>query len=160
VPARVQLVCPGVRCSPVPHPWGQLHYFSGWGYQGAGFSSCPGAFSFHNARASGRDSAWDPHRTLDDILVLISLLQLLLALAARLPRPLLLRAGALFVLMIVQYTLAQLGDSTSTLWIAALHPVNALAITGIAIGIVIEGRAHLPIARIRPTAASAHDASG
>lgn len=119
-----------------------------------------GAFAFHSASASGRDSAWDPHRTVGDILVLLSLLQLLLAVAARLPRRLLLRAVALFVLMIVQYVIAQLGDSKSTLWIAALHPVNALAITGIAIGMVIEGRAYLPIARFRAAGGIAHDASG
>lgn len=112
-----------------------------------------GAFEFHNASAAGRDSGWDPHRTLGDILLLLSLLQLLLAIPTRLPRSLLVRAAGLFALMVVQYILAQLGDSVSTRFIAALHPVNALAITGIVIGMVIESRSLSPLARLRSTAA-------
>src|SRR5947209_835197 len=103
-----------------------------------------GAFEFHNSTDSGRDAGWDPHRTLGDILLLISLLQLLLALAARLPRALLVRAVGLFALMILQYILASLGDSVSTRFIAALHPVNGLAITGLMIGMVIQSRPYLP----------------
>jgi hypothetical protein len=118
-----------------------------------------GAFEFHNSTASGRDASWDPHRALGNLLLLISLLQLLLALAARLPRPLLFRAVGLFVLMIVQYVLAQLGDSVSTRWLAAFHAVNALAITGAAIGMVLEGRSYLPIARFRSPATGAVPAS-
>lgn len=109
-----------------------------------------GAFEFHNATAAGRDAGWDPHRTLGDIMVLLSLLQLLLALAARLPRGLLIRAVGLFVLMVLQFVLAQLGDSVSTRFIAALHPLNALAITGLVIGLVIESRPFSPIPRFRP----------
>ena len=88
-------------------------------------------------------------------MLLIALLQLLLTLPARLPRSLLLRAAGLFVLMVVRYILAQLGDSISTRFIAALHPVNALAITGIVIGMVIESRPFSPIPRLRATAAEA-----
>jgi hypothetical protein len=111
-----------------------------------------GAFEFHNASAAGRDAAWDPHRTLGDILLLIALIQLPLAFAARLPRPLLIRAVGLPVLMVLQYVLARLGDSVSTRFIAALHPLNALAITGLTIGLVILSRPYLPIARFRPAA--------
>lgn len=114
-----------------------------------------GAFEFHNTTAAGRDTAWDPHRTLGDIMVLISLLQLLLGLAARLPRGLLFRSVGLFVLMVLQYVLAGLGDTVSTRFIAALHPVNALAITGLALGLVILSRPYLPIARFRPAATEA-----
>jgi Family of unknown function (DUF6220) len=109
-----------------------------------------GAFDFHNATAAGRDSGWDPHRALGDIMVLISLIQLPIALAGRLPRGLLTRAIGLPVLMILQYFLASLGDSVSTRFIAALHPVNGLAILGLTIGMVIDGRQYLPIGRLRP----------
>jgi hypothetical protein len=111
-----------------------------------------GAFEFHNATAAGRDAGWAPHRILGDALLLLSLVQLLLALPSRLPGSLLTRAAGLFGLMVVQYILAQLGDSVSTRFLAALHPVNALAITGIVIGMVIESRSFSPLARLRSTA--------
>lgn len=114
-----------------------------------------GAFEFHNSTAAGRDAGWDPHRALGDILALLSLIQLLLALAARLPRPVLIQAVALLVLMIVQYVLAQLGDSVSTRWLAALHPLNGVAIMGTAFGMVIGGRQYVPITRFRSSAAEA-----
>jgi len=62
--------------------------------------------------------------------------------------------------MILQYVLARLGDSVSTRFIAALHPLNALAITGLTIGLVILSRPYLPIARFRPAATENTGRSG
>jgi hypothetical protein len=69
-----------------------------------------------------------PHAAVGYLLVLISLLLLVIALAARDGR---LRRGAglLFGLMVVQVLLAGLGDSVWAL--GFLHPINALAIFGL-----------------------------
>lgn len=103
-----------------------------------------GAFAFHDAAAAARDDAWGAHALFGTLIGVVVLLALLFGLAARLPRRLLGLTGLLFVLMLVQMVLAGFGDSSSTRWLAAVHPVNALILTGVAIMLVIRSRAYLP----------------
>jgi hypothetical protein len=103
-----------------------------------------GAFAFHEATASSRDDAWAAHAAFGSLIGLVVILVLLTGLAARLPRRLLGMTGLLFVLMLVQVALAGFGDSASTRWLASVHPVNALLVTGVAVSLAIRGRAYLP----------------
>jgi cell division protein FtsW (lipid II flippase) len=109
-----------------------------------------GAFEFHNASSAAREDAWGAHAAVGTLIGLFVLLALLAAFAARLPRRLLTMTGVLFVLMLVQMVLAGFGDSSSTRWFAALHPVNALILTGVTIMLAVRARPFLPIARLRP----------
>jgi Family of unknown function (DUF6220) len=117
----------------------------------AGHGAMEGAYSSDKATAGKpivvMTGAWDPHVILGTLMLLISLLTLLFALAGRLPRRLLAFTGALFVLMIIQYILPLFYDSASTRAIAALHAVNALLVTGLAIDLAIRSRPYFPIAR-------------
>jgi hypothetical protein len=116
-----------------------------------------GAFEYHNTAAKARTDAWGAHAGVGDLMLLISLLALLVALAGRLPRRLLIFAGALFVFMVIQLLLAvAFGDNTSTRWIAALHPVNALIVTGLGGMLAVRARQYLPFGpwREAPTAAA------
>jgi hypothetical protein len=117
----------------------------------AGHGAMEGA---HAASKSivGMKTAWDPHSALGDIMLLLSLLCLLAALAARLPGRLLQMAGGLFVFMIIQLVLAQLNGSASTRWLAAVHGVTALVVTGLAVSLVIRSRPYWPIAASNTTA--------
>ncbi len=92
-------------------------------------------------------TAWDPHTGLGTLMLLVSLLILLVALAARLPRPVLGITAGLFVSMVVQFVLPLLNDSASTRWIAALHAVTALIVTGLAFMLLARARPYLPIGR-------------
>jgi hypothetical protein len=94
-------------------------------------------------------TAWDPHIAVGTIMALIVLLSLIIALAARLPRNLLWFNFWFFIVMLIQYILPFFNDSASTRPIAALHVVNALIVTGMAIGLGIRARQYLPIARFR-----------
>ncbi|HEV3311546.1 MAG TPA: DUF6220 domain-containing protein [Chloroflexota bacterium] len=89
-------------------------------------------------------TAWDPHVAFGTLMLLVSLLVLLTALAARPPARLLGMSAGLFVLMIIQFVLPFFNDSASTRGIAALHAVNALLITGIIIGLIIRSRPYWP----------------
>jgi cytochrome b561 len=68
-------------------------------------------------------STFEPHRVLGDALVAMSFALLVLAIVNRERFRL---AIVLFVLMLVQYGLAQAGDTAAAL--AALHPVNGLLV--------------------------------
>jgi hypothetical protein len=103
-----------------------------------------GAFAFHQAAASAREDMWGPHALFGTLIGLVVLLALLIGLAARLPRRLLGFTALLFVLMLVQMVLAGFGDSASTRWLAAVHPVNALLLTGVAVILALGARAYLP----------------
>jgi hypothetical protein len=94
-------------------------------------------------------TAWDPHVALGTIMSLIVVLSLLVALAARLPRNLLWFNFWFFIVMLIQYILPLFNDSAGTRPIAALHVVNALIVTGMAIGLGIRARPYIPIARFR-----------
>lgn len=73
--------------------------------------------------------SFQPHRMLGAALTLLVFLFPLLALAGRLGWPLFGLSMALVVLAIVQMMLPSLRGAAP--WIAALHPVNALALMGI-----------------------------
>jgi cell division protein FtsW (lipid II flippase) len=103
-----------------------------------------GAFAFHEAASSSREDAWAAHAIVGTIIGLVVLLGLIAAFAARLPRRWLGLTGLLFVLMIVQMALAGFGDDSSTRWLAAVHPVNALLLTGLAVVLAIRARVYLP----------------
>jgi hypothetical protein len=103
-----------------------------------------GAFAFHQAAASARDDAWAAHAIFGTLMGLVVLLALLAGLAARLPRRLLGLTGVLFVLMLVQMVLAGFGDDSSTRWLAAAHPANALLLTGVAVMLAARSRVYLP----------------
>jgi hypothetical protein len=94
-------------------------------------------------------TAWDPHVALGSLMALIVVLSLILALVARLPRNLLWFNFWFFVVMFIQYILPFFNNSAGTRPIAALHVVNALVVTGMAIGLGIRARRYLPIARFR-----------
>lgn len=108
-----------------------------------------GLGAFHAAGGS----SWDPHVAWGSLMALLSLLMLLVALAARLPRQLLGFTALLLALMVVQYVLPFFDPSVKG--VAALHPVNALLIVGAAIGLVFRSRVYSPIARLRPSEESA-----
>jgi Family of unknown function (DUF6220) len=94
-------------------------------------------------------TAWDPHSALGTIMGLLAILILILGLASRLPRPIPGHTGGLFVAMLVQFILPFFNDSASTRWIAALHGLNALVVTGAAVTLALRARPWIPIARFR-----------
>jgi hypothetical protein len=120
----------------------------------AGHGAMEGAHAGDNSIV-GMKSAWDPHIAFGTLMVLVSLLTLLVALAARLPRRLLGHAAALFVFMVIQFLLPNWYDSASTRWIAALHGVNALIVTWLAYMLARGTPPYLPIARFRRSAVEA-----
>jgi Family of unknown function (DUF6220) len=103
-----------------------------------------GAFEYHNRALAGREDIWSAHDGFGSIMGLVVLLALITALAGRLPRQLLIFTGLLFVFMIVQVLLPAFGDNSSTRGIAALHPVNALIVTGLGIMLAMRARPFLP----------------
>jgi hypothetical protein len=126
-------------------------YLAGHGaMEGANVATHVGDKGIHITRTI-MSTAWDPHSAFGTLMLLVSLLILLVALGARLPRRLLGMTAGLFVLMVIQaIVLGAFNDSSSTRWIAAIHPVNALVIIGLAIALMVRGREYLPIARFRP----------
>jgi len=109
----------------------------------------------HSAdKASGKppvltvmSNAWDPHIAVGTIMALLAILIVLVALTSRLPGDSLLLSVGLFVLMLAQYILPFFNDSASTRGIAALHAVNALLVTGLAVMLALRSRPYLPIGR-------------
>jgi hypothetical protein len=81
----------------------------------------------HGSDKLFESSAFDPHRVVGDALILATFAILVLAIVNREQVRI---AGALFVLMLVQYGLAAAGDSVAAL--GALHPVNGLLVLGLA----------------------------
>jgi hypothetical protein len=73
--------------------------------------------------------SFEPHRMLGSALTMLVILFPVLALVGRLGRRLVGLSFLLLLLTIVQVMLPSLRGSAS--WIAALHPVNALALMGI-----------------------------
>jgi uncharacterized membrane protein YphA (DoxX/SURF4 family) len=98
-------------------------------------------------------TAWDPHAALGTFMGLATILILLLVLAGRFPRPFLIHAALLFVFMLIQFFLPAANDSASTRWIAALHGVNALVITGLGVRLGILLLPYLPF-RVGPRGAT------
>jgi hypothetical protein len=106
-----------------------------------------GAFSFTHGTTTAHDNDWGAHAAFGTIIGLVILLTLIAGLASRLPRQLTGMTVGLFVLFIVQFALGVVGDSASLL--AALHPVNALLITGLTMSLALRARAYLPFDRFR-----------
>jgi hypothetical protein len=73
------------------------------------------------------------HRIVGDLLVLLVALLLILALAGRLGRRVIGLSALLLVLVVVQALLPSLRAGVP--WLAALHPLNALALMGVAVAI-------------------------
>jgi|SRR5579875_3640679 len=92
-------------------------------------------------------TAWDPHALLGTGLALLSILIVLMALAGRVPRRLLGASALLLVFMVIQFFLPFANDSAGTRPIAALHAVNALVVTGLAVSLALRSRQYLPFAR-------------
>jgi hypothetical protein len=86
--------------------------------------------------------SFQPHRMLGDALTILAILFPVLALVGRLGRKLIGLSTLLVFLTIVQVMLPSLRGSVS--WIAALHPVNALALMGVSAMIRRSGRAEAP----------------
>ena len=86
--------------------------------------------------------SFQPHRMLGAALTIIAFLFPVLALAGRLGRQLIGLSILLAVLAIVQMALPSLRGAAP--WIAALHPVNALALMGVSARIARIGRAEAP----------------
>ncbi|MHB8571709.1 MAG: DUF6220 domain-containing protein [Candidatus Dormibacteria bacterium] len=67
------------------------------------------------------------------------LVMILIAFAARLPRRAAIQTVGLFVLMVLQFLLGAVGSSgTSVAIIGGLHGINALAIVGLAVSLLIR----------------------
>lgn len=109
----------------------------------AGHGAMEGAHAADNSIVPMK-SGWDPHAVFGTLMLLVSLLILLAALAARPPRRLVGMSAGLLLFMIIQILLPNLNDSASTRWIAALHGVNALVVTGVAIGLAVRTMSYLP----------------
>lgn len=109
-----------------------------------------GAFSFSHGTTTTHDSDWNAHAAFGSIIGLVVILVLISGLLSRLPRQLMGMTVGLFVLMIVQILLAAAGDSAPVL--AALHPVNALLITGLTMSLALRARAYLPFGRFKSDA--------
>ena len=77
--------------------------------------------------------SFQPHRMLGDALTVLVILFPVLAVAGRLGRQLIGLSMLLVFLTIVQIVLPSLRANAS--WIAALHPVNALALMGVSAAI-------------------------
>jgi Family of unknown function (DUF6220) len=71
---------------------------------------------------------WEDHKSLGESLGLIPILLILVALVGRLPMRLLVMAALLLVLFGVQFALPNVDNG----YVAALHPVNALVLMGLA----------------------------
>ena len=93
------------------------------------------------------------HAAFGDILFLVMVLDLLLAFAARLPRGIIGLTALLPVLVAVQSVLITAWRSGLPV-VAALHPVNGLAIFALAGSLALRSRRYLP-ARKPPAAANA-----
>ncbi len=83
-------------------------------------------------------SSFEAHRVVGYLVVLLILILLLLALIRRGPRRLLAMSALLAVLVIVQVLLPSLRSSVPLL--AALHPVNAMALLGVTLTIMRSAR--------------------
>ena len=86
--------------------------------------------------------SFQPHRMLGDALTVLAILFPVLAIVGRLGQKVIGLSLLLVVLTIVQIMLPSLRGSAS--WIAALHPVNALALMGVSAMIRRNGRAEAP----------------
>ena len=106
-----------------------------------------GAFSFTHGTMKMHDDNWAAHAAFGSIIGLVVILVLISGLLSRLPRQLMGMTVGLFVLMIVQTVLGAVGDSATVL--AALHPVNALLITGLTMSLALRARAYLPFGRFK-----------
>jgi Family of unknown function (DUF6220) len=80
----------------------------------------------HDGDKLFKSSVFDPHRVVGDALILISFALLVLAIVNREQVRL---AFLLFVLMLIQFGLAALGDKLAA--VGGLHPVNGLLILGV-----------------------------
>jgi hypothetical protein len=80
---------------------------------------------------------WEDHKSLGESLGLIPILLILVALVGRLPMRLIVMAAALLVLFGVQYALPNVDNG----YVAALHPINALVLMGLADQIARQTRA-------------------
>lgn len=84
-------------------------------------------------------TSFQPHRMLGGMLTMLAILLPILALVGRLPRQLIVLSLLLGFLAMVQVMLPALRGTVS--WIAALHSVNALVLTGLSIRIGRASRA-------------------
>ena len=82
--------------------------------------------------------SFEPHRILGTALIVVAILFPVLALVGRLGRKLIGLSLLLLFLTLVQMLLPSLRGSAP--WIAALHPVNALALMGVSALIRRNGR--------------------
>lgn len=83
--------------------------------------------------------SFQPHRILGDVLTMLAILFPVLALVGRLGRKLIGLSTLLAFLTIVQIMLPSLRGNVP--WIAALHPINALALMGLSATIRRNGHA-------------------
>jgi Family of unknown function (DUF6220) len=84
-------------------------------------------------------ASFEFHRTLGYLLTVPILLLLILALVGLVGWRLIALSALLVILTIVQMMLPSLRISAP--WVAALHPVNALALLGVSVSIALQGRA-------------------
>jgi hypothetical protein len=95
------------------------------------------------------------HRVVGYIITLAAVLLLMFALGGRLGRQRVMFSAILLVLLVVQIALIESNQP----WIEALHPLNALAILGVAAQIAMRGRGNLRGSKIVDPA-TAHTTEG
>ncbi len=101
-----------------------------------------GAFSFKSGSTTVRGNDWMAHDLNGTLIGLVIILILISGLLARLPSMLTRMTVGLFVLMVIQVLLAGAGDSVVVL--GALHPLNGVLITGLAVTLALRARTYLP----------------
>ena len=99
-------------------------------------------FYLAGAALFGVGLSFQPHRMLGDAITILSIFFPVLALVGRMGRKLVGLSALLTVLTIVQVALPSLRENVP--WIAALHPINALALMGVGIRILRTSRAEAP----------------
>lgn len=86
---------------------------------------------------------WTAHRTLGNTIEFVALALVLIGLATRLPWRIQGLGGLLYVLMFLQYLFLYLMPQIGVPILRALHAVNALALFGVAVVLVIQIRQQL-----------------
>jgi hypothetical protein len=86
-----------------------------------------------------KDSNFDPHAAVGDLMVLLSLIILLVVLFGRQGGEARRYSAILFGLMVLQFILAGVG-ANNLAWVGGLHAVNGVAITGVTVMLIRDSR--------------------
>ncbi len=118
--------------------WGRwIHIAAAWLF--AAGVLLQGYLAGQALRELGGNGDFEAHRSIGySLMGILALVVLVAALVGRMPRRHVGLSVLLFVLYVVQTSLPAARDSSPA--IAALHPVNAMVLLGVAIAIAVRGR--------------------